>query len=146
MERVTPTRAATAAAGLAVLAGAVAPALAMYLTVVATAGLLGAAFAAYLAAVDRPDAAALMESAACATAGMLVLVDAALRFPELLSGGGPPVAERLAQVAFGLVVAAVLAPAAVSAWRTAVGRAGAPAVDGFAGRSARLWRRLVDAA
>jgi hypothetical protein len=148
MMHLTPTRAGACAASLAVVAAAMAPAIAFYLTVVATAGLMGAAFHAYLRAVDRPQPGPLVDVAACALAGLLVVVDAALRFPNVLGTGGPPAATRLAEVALALTAAAVLAPAVAPAchtlltasWRHQTQTAAARISD----RSARLIRRIGD--
>lgn len=144
----TPTRAAACAAGVAVLGAAAPPALGFYLTIVACAGLMGAALTAYLAVVDGSTAARLIDVAACTLAGLLVVVDAAIRFPAVLEPTAPAAATRLAELAFALAAAAAITPIAApgyhalvsSSWRRQTTRAAAQ----VSARSARLIRRIAD--
>jgi hypothetical protein len=132
MQRLLPIRAALAAAGLAALAAWGPPVLGFYLTVVACAGLMGAALVAYLRMVDALEPARVVELAVCTLAGLMVVVDAAVRFPALLGPGAPPAAGQLARMAFGVAVAGWIGPAV------------APAVHDLSGR--RRWRRARRAA
>ena len=89
-------RTATVGALLAVAAGLIAPnnLIAFYLTALAAALLLFAAFLAYLDAAERLDA---RSGLAVATAGLgaaLVMADAAIRFPAVLDPRAPEGAER----------------------------------------------------
>jgi hypothetical protein len=148
MTHLTPTRAGVVSTALALLASAAPPALGFYLTIVATAGLMGAALGAYLAAVDLPGPARLLDLAACVLAGLLVVVDAAIRFPAVLEPTAPAGAARLAELAFALTAAAALTQIAApgyhvlvsSAWRRQTSRAAA----GLSARSARVIRRIAD--
>jgi hypothetical protein len=148
MTHVTPTRAAAGAAALAVLGSWLSPALGFYLTLVACAGLMGASLQSYLEVVDAPEPARVVELTACSVAGLLLVVDASIQFPALLGPAAPPAAAKLAQVAFGLTVAAVLTPAVAAAltrlapasWR----RQARDTAGRVSHRSARLIRRIVD--
>jgi hypothetical protein len=148
MTYVTPTRAAAGAAALAVLGSWLSPVLGFYLTLVACAGLMGASLQAYLEVVDAPDPARVVELAACSVAGLLLVVDASIRFPALLGPTAPPAAAKLAQVAFGLTIAAVLTPAVAAACTRMVPASWRRQTRDTAGRvshrSARLIRRIVD--
>jgi hypothetical protein len=149
MAHLTTPRAALAAAGVAAIAEVLPPGPGLYATVAAAAGLLAAAFVAYLAVIDRPGVVTVAESAVYATAGLLVLAAAAVRFPEVLAGGDPPAAGLLSRAALGLVLAATLAPPAAGLSRTALARiAGSrsdPPDDGVPARPARRWRRALGA-
>jgi hypothetical protein len=148
MTHLTPTRGAACAAAVAVLGAAAPPALGFYLTIVACAGLMGAALSAYLAVVDESSAARLIDVAACTVAGLLVVVDAAIRFPAVLEPTAPAAAARLAELAFALTAAATITPIAApgyhalvsSSWRRQTTRAAAQ----VSARSARLIRRIAD--
>ena len=74
------------------------------------AALLGAAFLAYLVAVDDPRPARLYEAAVCAVAGALLLGDLAVRVPGVFSTAAPAGASKLALVALVLVIAMLVAP------------------------------------
>jgi hypothetical protein len=106
MRHLNAPRAALAAALLAVVAPIVATnaLIAFYLTFVALAGMFGATFLAYLELVDRPGTRAAAELGVCAVAMLLVMLDAAVRFPTILEGTAPALAGTLALG--GLVVAA----------------------------------------
>src|SRR5690349_3907923 len=105
MTHLTPTRAAAGTAALALLGSWMSPAMGFYLTLVACAGVMGASLQAYLQVVDAPEPARVVELAACSLAGLLLVVDVAIRFPELLGPTAPPAAAELAQLAFGLTIA-----------------------------------------
>ena len=148
MTHVTPSRAAAGAAALAVLGSWLSPALGFYLTLVACAGLMGASLHAYLGVVDAPEPARVVELAACSIAGLLLVVDASIRFPELLGPTAPSSAAKLAELAFGLTVAAVVTPAVATAYHRLVSASWRRQARHTAGRvshrSARLIRRIVD--
>jgi hypothetical protein len=141
-------RAGVCAAALALLAAGMPPALGFYLTIVATAGLMGAGLIAYLAAVDLPTPGRMADVGACGLAGLLVVADAAIRFPAVLEPSAPAAAARLAELAFALTAAAALTQIAApgyhalvsSSWRRQTGRAAA----GLSARSARVIRRIAD--
>lgn len=82
----------------------------MYLTTLSVAALMGAAFLAYLVAVDDPRPARLYEAGVCAVAGALLLGDLAVRVPGVASATAPAGAAKLAFVALALVVATLVAP------------------------------------
>jgi hypothetical protein len=107
---VTPNWIALAGVGTAVLAGSLPPALALYLTTLAVAALMGAAFLAYLVAVDDPRPVRLYEAAVCAVAGALLMADVAVRVPGVVAASAPAGATKLAFVALALVVATLVAP------------------------------------
>ena len=94
----------------AVVAGTLSPVAALYLTTLSVAALMGAAFLAYLVAVDDPRPARLFEAAVCAVAGALLLSDLAVRVPGVVSATAPAGAAKLALVALALVVATLVAP------------------------------------
>jgi len=103
-------RTATVGALLAVAAGLIAPnnLIAFYLTALAAALLLFAAFLAYLDAAERLDA---RSGLAVATAGLgaaLVMADAAIRFPAVLDPRAPQGASALAVVALLVVMTGVV--------------------------------------
>ena len=103
-------RTATVGALLAVAAGLIAPnnLIAFYLTALATALLLFAAFLAYLDAAEQLDA---RNGLAVATAGLgaaLVMADAAIRFPAVLDPSAPSGASALAVVALLVVMTGVV--------------------------------------
>jgi len=113
----TPPRAALAGAIIAVAAGRLAPnnLLACYLTALAAAVLLFAAFMAYLEAAETLDRRTGVAVGSIAVAAALVMADAALRFPTILdpsppSGAGMLSVLALVSVATGLLVDAVGQP------------------------------------
>jgi hypothetical protein len=108
---VTPTWIALAGTAGAVAAGGMSPVAALYVSTLAVAALMGAAFMGYLGAVDEPRPAALYEAAVSAVAGALLLADVALRFPDAVIGAVPGAAENLALAAFAVVAAALIASA-----------------------------------
>lgn len=114
MSHLTAPRAALVAALLAVVAPIVATnaLIAFYLTCVALAGMMGATFLAYLDVVDRPAVRPVLDLSVCAVAMLLLMVDAALRFPTILDGTAPALAASLALGA--LIVAAVGTVAALA--------------------------------
>jgi hypothetical protein len=83
---------------------------ALYLTTLSVAALMGAAFLAYLVAVDDPRPARMYEAAVCAVAGALLLGDVAMRVPGVASASAPAGAAKLALIALALVVATLVAP------------------------------------
>jgi hypothetical protein len=106
---VTPARVAAPAAALVVLA-LLAPALTgFYVAMIATAAMLGAAFAAYLAVVDEPAEWAVFELGACAVAALLTLAGTSLRFPDVVSGATPSASVKLAWLALAVSGAAAVA-------------------------------------
>ena len=110
MAPVTPNWIALTGAGTAVIAGTLPPAAAVYLTTLSVAALMGAAFLAYLVAVDDPRPARLYEAAVCAVAGALLMGDLAVRVPGVVSAAAPAGAAKLAFVALALVIATLIAP------------------------------------
>lgn len=148
MTYLTPTRAGACATALAVLGAAAPPAIGFYLTIVACAGVMGAALTAYLAVVDGSTPARVIDMAACTLAGLLVVVDAAIRFPAVLEPTAPAAAARLAELAFALTAAAAVTSVAApgyhalvsGSWRRQTTRAAAR----VSARSARLIRRIAD--
>jgi hypothetical protein len=105
----TPARAATAAALAGAAAGTAPTLLGFYVSVVAVAVLLGAAFAAYLAVVDDPCEWAVFELGACAVAALLALAGASLRFPAVVAGTTPWASTRLGWLALAVAAAAAVA-------------------------------------
>ena len=106
---VSPARVA-ALATFAVVLALVGPALTgFYVAMIATAALLGAAFAAYLAVVDEPAEWAVFELGACAVAALLTLAGTSLRFPDVVSGVTPSASVKLAWLALAVSGAAALA-------------------------------------
>src|SRR5262249_45585857 len=87
MTHLTAPRAALASLVPAFMAGVIAgnPLLGFYLTAIAAAGLIGAAFLAYLEAVDRTRPLELYELGAIALAALLMMLEVAIRFPRALS-------------------------------------------------------------
>jgi hypothetical protein len=109
---VTPARVAAIAA-LGLVTALVGPALiGFYIAMVATAAMLGAAFAAYLGVVDEPAEWAVFELFACTVAALLTLAGTSLRFPDVVSGVTPSVTVRLAWLA--LAVSATAAGASLA--------------------------------
>ena len=99
---ITPARIAAVAA-IAVAAAASAPALiGFYVTTVAVAVMLGAAFAAYLAVVDEPAEWAVFELGTCAVAALLTLAGTSLRFPAVVAGTTPSASVKLAWLALAV--------------------------------------------
>jgi hypothetical protein len=107
---ITPNWIALGGVLTAVAAGGLPPVAALYLTTLSVAALLGAAFAAYLVAVDDPRPGRVYEAAVCAVAGALLLADVAVRVPGIVSASAPSGAGKLALVALALVVATLVAP------------------------------------
>jgi hypothetical protein len=107
---VTPNWIALGGVLTAAVAGALSPVAALYLTTLSVAALMGAAFLAYLVAVDDPRPVRLYETAVCAVAGALLLGDLAVRVPGAVSATAPQGASKLALVALALVVATLVAP------------------------------------
>ena len=104
-----PIRLALVGAALAAVSGRMPPLLAFYLALVAAACLLGAAFLGHLRAVDDPEPATVAEAVACAAAGLLMVVTAAVRFPAI--GMGEATGGRvLVRCAIAIVVAAAILP------------------------------------
>jgi hypothetical protein len=138
-----PIRLALAGAALAAVSGRMPPLLAFYLALVAAACLLGAAFLGHLRAVDDPGPATIVEAAACAFAGLLMVVTAAVRFPGIgigeATGGGV-----LVRVAIAIVVAAASLPPLVRGIAAAVGRA--HALDARREALSKRVRRIVGTA
>lgn len=107
--RLTPARVAACAA-LAAVAAVTAPTLiGFYVSLIAVAVLLGAAFAAYLAVVDDPREWAVFELGACTVAALLTLAGTSLRFPAVVAGDTPSAAVKLAWVALAVAAAAAAA-------------------------------------
>jgi hypothetical protein len=106
---VTPARVAALAA-FALVVALLGPALTgFYIAMVATAAMLGAAFAAYLAVVDEPSEWAVFELGVCAVAALLTLAGTSLRFPEVVSGATPSVSVKLAWFALAVSGTAAIA-------------------------------------
>jgi hypothetical protein len=106
----TPTtapRMALAGALLAATAGLLAPnnLLAFYLTALAAAALLFAAFLSYLEAAELLDTRTGLSLAGNGLAGVLVMADAAIRFPAVLDPSPPGGASALAVFALVVVLA-----------------------------------------
>jgi len=102
----SPQPAGLGGAVLAVAAGALAPTnlLAFYLTALAAAILLFAAFSAYLDAAERLDVRSGAAVASTGLAAFLVLADAAIRFPAVLDPRAPGGAGGLALAALVIVM------------------------------------------
>jgi hypothetical protein len=142
MAHLTSIRVAAAASLLAVVAGSAAPLLGFYLTVVAAAVLLGSAFAAHLEVVDDTRLRTVVEAVICAVAGILVLLDASIRFPTILGTSTPASARTLAVAAFVLTTAGLaLAAVASRVWGQSVRRS----LVRLARPLSRGLRRLVEA-
>jgi hypothetical protein len=103
----TAPRAALAGALLAASASVLAPTnlTAFYLTALAVAMLLFAAFLAYLDAAESLDTRSGLALACNAVAGVLVMADAAIRFPAVLDPRPPGGASGLALFALLVVLA-----------------------------------------
>lgn len=131
-----PLRLALVGAALAALSGRMPPLLAFYLALVAAACLLGAAFLGHLRAVDEPGPATIVEAAACAAAGLLLVVTAAVRFPAIgmgeATGGG-----MLVRVAIAIVAAALILPPLIRGAAAAAGH-----VHGLDARREALSKRV----
>jgi len=112
-------RVAVAGALLAATGGLLAPTnlLAFYLTVLAAAALLLAAFVAYLDAAVSLDARTGFSLAGNGLAGMLVMADAAIRFPSVLDPHPPGGASALAVFALLVVLAGQSADLLRLDWR-----------------------------
>jgi hypothetical protein len=105
----TPARIAALAAA-AVAFAALAPALiGFYVTTVASAVILGAAFSAYLAVVDEPGEWAVFELGACVVAALLTLAGTSLRFPDVVAGTIPSASVKLAWLALAVAGAGAVA-------------------------------------
>jgi hypothetical protein len=141
-------RIAVLGSALALLAFALPAAPGLYLTMLAVAVLFGAGSMAYITAVDRPSAIAATDLVVCAVIAMLVLADASVRFPSVVSSDVPSASMALAQVALALAIAGSIAPVFAPVYRSvarAVSGAGVD-VEGALQRSAKRWRRLFDTA
>ena len=103
-------RTAIAGALLAVAAGLIAPnnLIAFYLTALAAALLLFAAFLAYLEAAEQLDARSGLAVATAGLSAALVMADAALRFPSILDPRPPSGAGALSVLALVSVAAGQL--------------------------------------
>ena len=103
----TAPRAALAGALLAAAGGVLAPnnLLAFYLTALAAAALLFAAFLSYLDAAELLDTRTALSLAGNGLAGVLVMADAAIRFPAVLDPSPPGGAGKLALFALVVVLA-----------------------------------------
>lgn len=110
MAPITPNWIALGGVLTAVVAGGLPPVAALYLTTLSVAALMGAAFLAYLVAVDDPRPARVYEAAVCAVAGALLLSDLAVRVPGVATASAPAGAGKLALVALALVVGTLVAP------------------------------------
>ncbi len=135
MQHVTAPRIAILGSLIALLGGALSPVLGFYATLVAAAVLLGAGFLAYITAVDRPSALAAIDLVVCSVVAMLLLADASLRFPLVVSSAVPSASTALAEVALALSVAATCLPGFAWAYRFVSQRP-----------EAERWRRLIDTA
>jgi hypothetical protein len=102
LQHVTPARVAALAATAAVISAAMPALIGFYVTTVAVAAMLGAAFAAYLAVVDEPAEWAVFELATCVVAALLTVAGTSLRFPAVVAGATPSVAIRLAWLALAV--------------------------------------------
>jgi hypothetical protein len=119
MSYITPMRIAVLGSALGLLAFVLPPALGLYLTMLAAAVLLGAGFMAYVTAVDHPSALAATDLVVCAVIAMLVLADASVRFPSVVSSDVPSASMALAEVALALAIAGSIAPVLAPVYRTA---------------------------
>ena len=104
---VSAPRAALAGALLAATASLLAPTnlSAFYLTAVAAAVVLFAAFQSYLEAAETLDVRTALALAGNGLAGVLVMADAAIRSPTVLDPRAPGGASALARVALMVVLA-----------------------------------------
>jgi peptidoglycan/LPS O-acetylase OafA/YrhL len=111
MASISTPRAALAGALLAAAAGTLTPnnLLAFYLTALAAAVLLFAAFLAYIDAAERPDIPRTISVLAIGLGAALVIADAAVRFPAVLDPSAPGGAGLLPFAALGCVVAGLAA-------------------------------------
>jgi hypothetical protein len=109
MQHVTPARVAALAASAAVISAVMPALIGFYVTTVAVAAMLGAAFAAYLAVVDEPAEWAVFELATCAVAALLTVAGTSPRFPAVVAGSTPPVAIKLAWLALAVAGTAAVA-------------------------------------
>jgi len=107
--QLTPARVAACAALAACAAVTVPTLIGFYVSLVAVAVLLGAAFAAYLAVVDDPGEWAMFELGACTVAALFTLAGTSLRFPAVVAGNTPSAAVKLAWLALAVAVAAAVA-------------------------------------
>jgi hypothetical protein len=108
----TPSRIAAVAA-IAVAVASLAPALiGFYVTMVAVAVMLGAAFTAYLAVVDELGEWAVFELGTCAVAAQLTLAGTSLRFPDVVAGTIPSASVKLAWLALAVAAVGAGAPLA----------------------------------
>ena len=106
MPNITPARVAALAAAAAAVAASASALIAFYVSMLAVAILLGAAFAAYLAMVDEPGEWAACELGACAVSALLTLAGTSLRFPAVVAASAPSAAGKLAWLAFAVAAAA----------------------------------------
>jgi hypothetical protein len=110
MKHLTAPRIALPAslAALSAEAASPSPLVAFYIVAVAAAALIGSGFLAYLATVDAPSPRPLAALATIGVAGTMVMADAAMRFPMMLTARAPagPGTLMIAAVtltAFGLL-------------------------------------------
>jgi hypothetical protein len=110
VKHLTAPRAATATSLLALIAaaGAPSPLIGFYVIAVAAATLIGCSFMAYLSAVDAPAPRTVLALAAIGLAAALVMADAAVRFPTMLSAHDPGGPGPLIQAALCLSALSLL--------------------------------------
>jgi hypothetical protein len=98
----TPARVAAVAATAVALAALAPVLIGFYITTIAVATMLGAAFAAYLAVVDEPGEWAVFELGTCLVAALLTLAGTSLRFPDVVAGTIPSASVKLAWLALAV--------------------------------------------
>jgi hypothetical protein len=110
VKNLTAPRAATATALLALIAaaGAPSPLIGFYVIAVAAATLIGCSFMAYLSAVDGSAPRTVLALSAIGLAAALVMADAAVRFPTMLSAHDPGGPGPLIPAALGLCALSLL--------------------------------------
>jgi|1186.fasta_scaffold38311_3 hypothetical protein len=120
MKHLTAPRVAVLAASAALAAESASPSplVAFYVIAVSAAALIGSAFLAYLAAIDEPSPRSLAGLATIGLAGGMVMAEAAMRFPMMLSarapaGPGTLVIAAVTLTALGLLTELPALPARV---------------------------------
>jgi len=110
MKLLTAPRAALLASVVALAAEAASPSplVAFYLVAVAAAALIGCGFYAYLAAVDGPAARTLLALGTIGLGAGLVMADAAMRFPMMLTARAPDGPSALVQASMALAMLSLL--------------------------------------
>jgi hypothetical protein len=93
---------------LAAEAASPSPLVAFYVIAVAAAALIGCGFLAYLATVDAPTSRTLVALGTIGLAGGLVMADAAMRFPMMLTARAPHGPSALVQVSVVLAALSLL--------------------------------------